>query len=237
MTTEVLPRTTRQQAVAAVVQVVLLCVLSVGVGLGPVGWLAGTAYGVGLWALLTAAVRRAEVSTLGPADLVTLARAALVGGVTGLVADGLWSGDTAVVPVVVTATVALVLDAVDGQVARRSGTASALGARFDMEVDSFLVLVLSVHVAALLGPWVLAIGVMRYAFVAASWIAPWMRSPLPTRYSAKAVAALQGIVLVVAASEVPPHPLTVALVCTALALLVWSFGRDVVWLWYHGSRP
>jgi hypothetical protein len=64
-----------------------------------------------------------------------------------------------------------------------------------------------------------------------------MRSPLPTRYSAKAVAALQGIVLVVAASEVPPHPLTVALVCTALALLLWSFGRDVVWLWYHGSRP
>jgi phosphatidylglycerophosphate synthase len=237
MTTQVLPRTTRQQAVAAVVQVVLLCGLSARVGLGPVGWLAGIAYGVGLWALLTAAVRRAEVSTLGPADLVTLARAALVGGVTALVADGLWSGDTAVVPLVVTATVALVLDAVDGQVARRSGTASALGARFDMEVDSFLVLVLSVHVAALLGPWVLAIGVMRYAFVAASWIAPWMRSPLPTRYSAKAVAALQGIVLVVAASEVPPQPLTVALVCAALAMLVWSFGRDVVWLWRHGSRP
>jgi phosphatidylglycerophosphate synthase len=237
MTTQVLPRTTRQQAVAAVVQVVLLCGLSAGVGLGLVGWLAGIAYGVGLWALLTAAVRRAEVSTLGPADLVTLARAALVGGVTALVADGLWSGDTAVVPLVVTATVALVLDAVDGQVARRSGTASALGARFDMEVDSFLVLVLSVHVAALLGPWVLAIGVMRYAFVAASWIAPWMRSPLPTRYSAKAVAALQGIVLVVAASEVRPQPLTVALVCAALALLVWSFGRDVVWLWRHGSRP
>jgi phosphatidylglycerophosphate synthase len=237
MTTEVLPRTTRQQAVAAVVQVVLLGALSASPGLGPVGWLAGIAYSVGLWALLTAAVRRAEVSTLGPADLVTLARAALVGGVTALVADGLGSGDTAVAPLVVTATVALVLDAVDGQVARRSGTVSALGARFDMEVDSFLVLVLSGHVAALLGPWVLAIGVMRYAFVAASWIAPWMRSPLPTRYSAKAVAALQGIVLVVAASEVPPHPLTVALVCTALALLLWSFGRDVVWLWYHGSRP
>jgi phosphatidylglycerophosphate synthase len=237
MTTDVLPRATQQQAVATVVQVVLLAALSAGYGLGPVGWLAGIAYSVGLWALLTAAVRRAEVSTLGPADLVTLARAALVGGVTALVADGLGSGDTAVAPLVVTATVALVLDAVDGQVARRSGTVSALGARFDMEVDSFLVLVLSVHVAALLGPWVLAIGVMRYAFVAASWIAPWMRSPLPTRYSAKAVAALQGIVLVVAASEVPPHPLTVALVCTALALLLWSFGRDVVWLWYHGSRP
>jgi phosphatidylglycerophosphate synthase len=232
-----LPRAEQQQAVGAGVQVVLLAALSAGYSLGPVGWLAGIAYTVGLCGLLTSAVRRAGASTLGPADLVTLARAVLVGGVTALIADGFWSGGTAVVPLIVTATVALVLDAVDGQVARRSGTVSALGARFDMEVDAFLVLVLSVQVAALLGPWVLAIGVMRYAFVAASWIAPWMRSPLPTRYSGKAVAALQGIVLVAAVSEVPPYPLTVALVLTALALLVWSFGRDVVWLWRTGPRP
>lgn len=237
MTTEVLPRTTPQQAVAAVVQVVLLVALSTGADLGPVGWLAAIAYTLGLGGLLTAAVRRAGVSTLGPADLVTLGRAVLVGGVTALVADGLWDGGTAVAPLVLMATVALVLDAVDGQVARRSGTASPLGARFDMEVDAFLVLVLSAHAAALVGPWVLAIGVMRYAFVAASWIAPWMRSPLPARFSAKAVAAVQGIVLVVAASEILPLPLAVALVATALALLVWSFGRDVVWLWRNDSRP
>ncbi len=36
------------------------------------------------------------------------------------------------------ASAALVLDAVDGQVARRTGTATALGARFDGEVDAFL---------------------------------------------------------------------------------------------------
>ena len=41
-------------------------------------------------------------------------------------------------------SVALALDGVDGQVARRTRTVSALGARFDMEVDAFLVLVLSV---------------------------------------------------------------------------------------------
>ena len=49
---------------------------------------------------------------------------------------------------VVLAAVALVLDGVDGQVARRTGTVSALGARFDMEVDAFLMLVLSVYVAS-----------------------------------------------------------------------------------------
>ena len=50
------------------------------------------------------------------------------------------------------ATVALLLDAVDGQVARRTNTVSALGARFDMETDAFLVLVLSVYVAPIVGP-------------------------------------------------------------------------------------
>jgi phosphatidylglycerophosphate synthase len=225
------------QAAGAGVQVALLAALSAGLGLGPVGWLAGAAYTLGLWALLTAAVRRARAAALGPADLVTLARALLVGVVTALVTDGLWNGDTPVAPLVIIASVALALDAVDGQVARRTGTASALGARFDMEVDAFLILVLSVHVAVLVGPWVLAIGAMRYAFVAASWMVPWMRSALPTTYSAKAVAALQGIVLVVATSQVLPHPLAVTLVSTALALLVWSFGRDVTFLWRNAPLP
>ncbi|MGH3911312.1 MAG: CDP-alcohol phosphatidyltransferase family protein, partial [Pseudonocardiaceae bacterium] len=170
------PRTDQQLATGAGVQVVLLAALSAEVGLGPVGWLVGIAYTLVLSTLLAAAIRRARADTLGPADLVTLARAVLVGGVTALVVDRLFSGSTDVVatPVVatlvVTATVALVLDAVDGQVARRSGTASALGARFDMEVDAFLILVLSVHVAVLVGPWALAIGAMRYGFVAASWM-------------------------------------------------------------------
>jgi phosphatidylglycerophosphate synthase len=223
-------RTEQGLATAAGAQILLLTALSALAGLGPAGWLVGTAYLVGLGVLLTAATRRARTDSLGPADLVTSARAVLVGGVTALVADRLWSGGGPAAPLVVLAATALALDAVDGRVARRTGTASALGARFDMEVDSFLVLVLSVHVAVLLGPWVLAIGALRYVFVAAGRMAPWLRSPLPTSYPAKAVAALQGVVLVVAAADVLPLALAAALAGTALALLVWSFGRSVVWL-------
>ena len=221
----------QQLAAGLGAQLALLAALSAGLGLG--AWsLAGLAYAVGLCALLGAAARRAKARTLGPADLVTLARAALVAGVTALVADGFGSGEPSVVALVVLvvlATVALALDAVDGRVARRTGTASALGARFDMEVDSFLVLVLSVHVASLLGPWVLAIGVMRYVFVAASWSLPWMRASLPPRYTAKLVAALQGIVLIVATAEVLPHAVAATLVGVALGVLICSFGRDVRW--------
>ena len=108
---------------------------------------------------------------LGPADLVTLGRAVLVGGVTALVADWLVTGRMPTAVLVALAAVALALDAVDGRVARRTGTASARGARFDMEVDAVLVLVLSGYVAALLGPWTLAIGAMRYVFAVAGRIA------------------------------------------------------------------
>jgi phosphatidylglycerophosphate synthase len=231
-------RTAQQLAAGAGVQVALLAALSTEVGLGLVGWLTGLACTVGVGVLLAGALRRTGTDALGPAGLVTLVRSVLVGGLTALVADRLLTGgNSAVATLVVVATVALVLDAVDGQVARRSGTASALGARFDMEVDAFLILVLSVHVALLVGPWALAIGLMRYGFVAASWMLPWMRAALPARFSAKTVAALQGIVLVVATAEVLPRSLTVGLVTTALALLAWSFGRDVAWLWRHARRP
>jgi len=218
----------------AAAQFGLFAVLTVGAGLGLVGWLVGIAYLVCLCTLLAAAARRC--GGLGAADLVTLGRAVLVGCVTAIVADWLWTGVMPVAVLVAIATVALLLDAVDGQVARRTGTASALGARFDMEVDAFLVLVLSVYAAALLGPWILAIGAMRYVFGGAGWFLPWLRSPLPTRYSAKAVAALQGIVLVLAASAIVSRPLMIALVAAALGLLTWSFGHDMVWLWRNAHR-
>ncbi|WP_370771128.1 CDP-alcohol phosphatidyltransferase family protein [Actinomadura roseirufa] len=131
--------------------------------------------------------------------------------------------------------VALVLDGVDGRVARRTGTVSRLGARFDMEVDAFLILVLSVRVAAAVGAWVLAIGAMRYAFGAAARVVPWLRAAPPPSLARKAVAVVQAVVLlVVAAGIVPYAPFVVAV---ALGLLVWSFGRDAVWLALHREPP
>ncbi|SCL15230.1 Phosphatidylglycerophosphate synthase [Micromonospora nigra] len=216
--------------VGLIVQVVLLAVLATTVGLGVAGWLAGLGYGIVLCALLSRGLRRSGAGSLGPADRVTLGRAILVGCVTALAADSF--DQSAPIALMVTLTaVALALDAVDGYTARRTGTSSELGARFDMEIDSFLVLVLCVHVAQSAGSWVLAIGAMRYAFVAASWVLPWMRGSLPGRYWRKVVAAVQGVMLTVAMAGVLPGPLAVAVLVLALALLVESFGRDVRWLW------
>ncbi|MGW4483114.1 CDP-alcohol phosphatidyltransferase family protein [Amycolatopsis sp. NPDC004368] len=219
----------RQQAAGAGAQVVLLGVLALTVGLGAAGWIAGLVFTVGLWALLAGAARKAGARSLGPADHVTLTRAILIGGVTALVADHLNAGAPLAV-LVPLASVALALDAVDGQVARRTGTSSALGARFDMESDAFLILVLSVLAASTFGYWVLAIGLMRYAFVAASWALPWLNGALPPSRARKVVAALQGVLLVAAGSGLLPHVAGSAVAVVALVALVWSFGRDVLWL-------
>lgn len=194
-------------------------------GPGPAGWAAGLAWTAGLGVL----VARTAGPRLGPADLVTLARAVLAGGVAALVADGLAGRPVAPLLIAALATAALALDGVDGAVARRTGTASEWGARFDMETDAALLLVLSVHIATLLGWWVLAIGLMRYAWVAAGALLPWLTGPLPVRFSAKAVAAAQGIVLI--AAGVLPGPVAAVAVAGALAALTWSFGVSARHLW------
>lgn len=219
------------------VQTVLLVGLAATVGLDVAGWLAGLAYGVVTCVALRRGLRRRGVDRLGPADQVTLARGVLVGGVTALVVANLDGAAPLGVLVPMTA-VALALDAVDGWVARRTGTVSALGARFDMEVDAFLILVLSVQVAPAVGPWVLAIGGLRYAFVVAGGLLPWLRGSLPPRYWRKVVAAAQGVLLLVVAADVLARPVTAVLAAVALALLVESFGHDVGWLWWHRpARP
>lgn len=225
--------------IGLITQLVLLATLAATVGLGTAGWLMGVGCGLITCAALTRGMYRSGGYALGPADRVTLGRATLVGGVAALTADSA-SRPVPVGVLVALAAVALLLDAVDGQVARRTGTVSALGARFDMEVDAFLILVLSFFVGFYathpVGAWVLAMGAMRYAFVAASWVLPWMRGTLPPRRWRKVVAATQGVVLAVAASGVLPRPLTVFAVAAALLLLVESFGRDVWWLWQHRTR-
>ena len=162
---------------------------------------------------------------------MTLARATLAVGVAALAADS-FTNTTPVALLVALAAVALALDAADGWVARRTGTATALGARFDGEVDAFLILALSVYVA----PASTARGcsrsaLARYAFLAGEWLLPWMRATLPRRRWRRAVAAAQGVVLTVAAAGVLPRATTQVLLAVALVSLAASMGECVRWLW------
>lgn len=136
------------------------------------------------------------------------------------------------------AAVALVLDGLDGMAARKFGVASAFGARFDMEVDAFLILVLSVLALGLgkAGPWVLAIGIMRPAYVALGMIWPVLAGPVPPAWRRKAIAVVQGWTLAALLTPVVQPPMSELVAAAALALLVYSFGIDIVML-VRARRP
>ncbi len=166
---------------------------------------------------------------VGPANLVTGIRALLVALLAAVALEptgavGWW--------VVLTAAIAASLDLADGWLARRTGLASAFGARFDMEVDALLILVLSTLVwrHGLTGPWVLASGLMRYAFVAAALVLPWMNLALPPSRRRQAVCVVQIAALIMALAPITPPPAALALAAGSLALLTWSFWVDVAWL-------
>ncbi len=208
------------------------------VGLGAIGsvtpltaaaWAAGVGYLVVSTALLMRGIRQGGVERFGPANAVTATRSLLVGLVTALVAES-FAGEVPTAMLVTLVAVALALDGLDGYVARRTRSESALGARFDMEVDAFLLLVLCVYDVRIVGWWVLTIGVLRYAFVVAGWVLPWMRQTLPPRYWRKVVTAVCGVALAVVASQLLPPAVSVLVAVAALVLVLESFARDVIWL-------
>lgn len=194
--------------------------------------LAAVVYGFWIWtAARTGTERRGD---FGWANRVTLVRAALVAVLAGVL----------VVPEIVQrhgmviaslAIVAIALDGLDGWLARMVDDATRYGARFDMEIDALLILVLSIAVllADRAGAWVLAIGSMRYAFVVAGRMLPWLQGDLPPSTWRKVVCVAQGIVLAVALVPWLPVPLVQSALVLSLAVLIHSFGRDTLWLWRH----
>ncbi|WP_373002245.1 CDP-alcohol phosphatidyltransferase family protein [Marinobacter sp.] len=173
----------------------------------------------------------------GWANRATLLRGSLVivlvalAPFAGHLSDGLWLYGWM-------ALLALILDGVDGKVARATGSQSDFGARFDMELDALFILGLSIAVLALgkAGPWVLALGLMRYAFIAASHFQTWLNAPLPDSFRRKTVCVWQIVTLLVAVLPPVNTLFAAATLATALALLVWSFFLDIRWL-YQRRHP
>jgi len=131
------------------------------------------------------------------------------------------------------ALLATLLDGVDGWLARRSKMESAFGARFDVEVDALLVQVLAILVwqYGKAGPWVLASGLLRYAFVAAGWIWPWMNGPLTPTLRGRVICIVQLAGLMLAILPAVASPASDIIAAMALAALAYSFAVDVGRLW------
>jgi phosphatidylglycerophosphate synthase len=167
----------------------------------------------------------------GPANQVTMVRAFLVAIAAGFTGEPSLPGAGWIIASM--GVVATLLDGVDGWLARRTGMASAFGARFDMETDALLIQVLAILAwqYGKAGPWVLVSGLLRYVFVAAGWVLPWMREPLFPSVRRKAICVVQtvGLILTILPPIVPPTSEWLA--AASLAALGYSFLADTLWLW------
>jgi len=188
-----------------------------------------------LWLQLPAHYPHAR---FGSCNGVTLLRAGLGASLltpllSGDAAQAAWGGWA----VALVALFALSLDGVDGWLARRQGLTSGFGARFDMEIDAALALILALHAFAdgMGGIMVLTLGVTRYVFVAASWGLPWMAAPLPDKFGRKVVCVIQIAALIALQVPILESGLALGITWVAVAALMWSFGRDILWLWRHRS--
>ena len=132
-------------------------------------------YALGALWVLRELPRHHPFARFGAANQVTVARGALVALLAGLIGEHTVAGAPWLA--LALATVVAVFDGVDGWLARRTGMASDFGARFDMETDALLILVLALLAWQFgkAGVWVLSSGLLRYGFVAAGLALPWMR--------------------------------------------------------------
>lgn len=175
---------------------------------------------------------------LGPADRVTLARLLVALPIGALLLSGVPAADNARWLIALLGTLALALDGLDGWVARRTGTATPFGARFDMELDAALLLVLSILAWRIgpVGPWVIGIGALRYLFVAAGHFEPRLTGDLPEdQLRRKTVCVLQGAALILAVAPLGMPGGQVALAALTFTALLWSFGVDIAWLLRTGA--
>jgi phosphatidylglycerophosphate synthase len=168
---------------------------------------------------------------VGYPNLVTAGRLVLVASIATLIVRP--ATPVAAWTAVVVGTVAALLDIVDGWIARRTGTSTPFGARFDMEVDALLIVTLALLAWQYekAGGWVLASGLLRYGFVAAGWLLPWLQTPLPPSTRRKTICVVQIVALIVVIGPVVRAPLSTFIAAGGLAALAWSFLVDTWWLW------
>jgi phosphatidylglycerophosphate synthase len=196
-------------------------------------WRAGGIGFGGTLLIVALAARHLGDTRFGVANGVTLGRAVLLSLLVALLGEGGTPGVAWLV--VALAVVAVLLDGVDGKLARSRGEATAFGARFDMETDALLIMVLSLLVwqHGKAGAWILLAGLLRYLFVAASYAAPWLGAGLPPSRRRQAVCVVQIVSLIGTLAPFVPPVASAPLALVGLVALGWSFGIDVAWLARH----
>lgn len=122
----------------------------------------------------------------GAANLVTLCRLLL------LIFALLTYSTTGILWFVMIVVLVMILDGVDGYLARRLGQSTVVGEIFDMEVDTFLAIGLSLRICIdhPVSWWVMTAAILRYCFVILYRYLGWQEKVRPAMPEAKVIAVV-----------------------------------------------
>jgi len=225
-------------AIAALLGIGSVSIAQPLVGLGPLA-AAWPIIVLGLTLLACEPIRRAtQPQRFGPANRVTMGRSILVGFVAAFLGSPGTEQQALLASSV--AFVALLLDGLDGWIARRTKSQSPFGAQFDMELDSLMMLILCglAWTWDRAGIWVLFCGLARYGWMAVTLVLPWFRRPLVESFRRKTACVIGVLGLIGAIGPDwlhPSAPYFFAVIATST--LAASFGVDALWLYKHRAEP
>lgn len=132
--------------------------------------------------------------------------------------------------VLIIGLVILILDGVDGWLAKRNYESSEFGAYFDKETDAFFMLILCLLAIGngFIWSWVLLLGLLRYLFAMFLFL-------YKTEVKAERRSRMGRIIYVIVVSSLLsaflPFPVIYQpAILLATALLGYSFSRDILWI-------
>ncbi|MEC9205676.1 MAG: CDP-alcohol phosphatidyltransferase family protein, partial [Pseudomonadota bacterium] len=129
--------------------------------------------------------------------------------------------------------ISLILDGLDGYLARLLDQTSEFGTKFDLEIDTFLLLLLSfslykdfnANLAVFLIP------LYRYLFFILQFKLKWLRTPLPESMRRKFICFFVTLLLIISHFSFFPMYLVNGFINLSILLITFSFLKDIIWLY------
>jgi phosphatidylglycerophosphate synthase len=135
--------------------------------------------------------------------------------------------------IIILSTLSLIMDGLDGFIARKYNLVSKFGEIIDQESDNFLMLVISIslYLNKDIGLYVFLIPLYRYIFLASMKKYDWLKKTLPISQFRKIACVLTIILMIMSQDVYIDYENTVFLVILSLFIITFSFSKDIIWLY------
>ena len=135
--------------------------------------------------------------------------------------------------IIILSTVSLVMDGLDGFIARKYNLVSKFGEIIDQESDNFLMLVISIslYLNKDVGLYVFLIPLYRYTFLVSMKKYDWLQRTLPSSQFRKIACVLTIALMIMSQDVYFNYENTLFLVILSLFIITFSFSKDIIWLY------